>query len=34
MKAQNSLEEKLFMLQDHFSEHLQTHRRLMIEMEK
>jgi len=34
MKAQNSLEEKLFMLQDHFSVHLQTHRKLMIEMEK
>ena len=34
MKAQNSLEEKLFMLQDHFSTHLAKHRTYMIEMEK
>jgi hypothetical protein len=34
MKAQNSLEEKLFMLQDHFSEHLFVHKRYMIDMEK
>ena len=34
MKAQNSLEEKLFMLQDHFSTHLSKHRIFMIEMEK
>jgi hypothetical protein len=34
MKAQNSLEEKLFVLQDHFSVHLQKHRLYMIEMEK
>ncbi len=34
MKAQNSLEEKLFMLQDHFNNHLMKHRRYMIEMEK
>jgi dynein heavy chain len=34
MKAQNSLEEKLFMLQDHFSVHLSKHRIFMIEMEK
>lgn len=34
MKAQNSLEEKLFVLQDHFSQHLQKHRLFMIEMEK
>jgi hypothetical protein len=33
MKAQNSLEEKLFMLQPHFSEHLSTHRKYMIDME-
>lgn len=33
MKAQNSLEEKLFMLQDHFSHHLSLHRRYMIDME-
>jgi hypothetical protein len=32
MKAQNALEDKLFMLQDHFHEHLQKHRKLMIEM--
>jgi len=34
MKAQNSLEEKLFMLQDHFSEHLFVHKKYMIDMEK
>jgi len=34
MKSQNALEEKLFMLQDHFSTHLNTHRRLMLDMEK
>ena len=34
MKAQNSLEEKLFMLQDHFSTHLMKHRQFMLEMEK
>ena len=34
MKAQNALEEKLFILQDHFSTHLFTHRKYMIEMEK
>lgn len=34
MKAQNSLEEKLFMLQDHFSNHLMKHRQFMLEMEK
>lgn len=34
MKAQNSLEEKLFILQDHFSSHLMTHRKYMLEMEK
>lgn len=34
MKAQNSLEEKLFMLQDHFSGHLMKHRQYMLEMEK
>lgn len=34
MKAQNSLEEKLFILQDHFSVHLQKHRAMMIDMEK
>ena len=34
MKAQNSLEEKLFMLQPHFNEHLSHHRQLMIQMEK
>ncbi len=33
MKAKNSLEEKLFMLQDHFRDHLSIHRRLMIEMQ-
>ena len=34
MKAQNQLEEKLFMLQNHFSEHLAKHREYMITMEK
>lgn len=34
MKAQNSLEEKLFILQDHFSNHLMKHRQYMLEMEK
>jgi len=34
MKAQNSLEEKLFFLQDHFSDHLFTHRKYMLEMQK
>jgi len=34
MKAQNALEEKLFILQDHFSTHLFTHRKYMIEMDK
>jgi dynein heavy chain len=34
MKAQTSLEEKLFMLQPHFGEHLAAHRVSMIEMEK
>jgi hypothetical protein len=34
MKAQNSLEEKLFMLQDHFSSHLTKHRQYMLDMEK
>jgi len=34
MKAQNSLEEKLFVLQEHFSSHLMQHRLFMIEMEK
>jgi len=34
MKAQNSLEEKLFMLQEHFSTHLARHRLYMIDMEK
>jgi dynein heavy chain, axonemal len=33
MKAKNSLEEKLFMLQTHFQDHLAIHRRLMIEMQ-
>jgi dynein heavy chain len=32
-KAQNSLDEKLFVLQDHFGPHLFKHRRLMIEMQ-
>jgi hypothetical protein len=32
MKAQNSLEEKLFMLQDHFSVHLMKHRAYMLDM--
>lgn len=34
MKAQNSLEEKLFMLQDNFSVHLMKHRALMLSMEE
>ena len=34
MKAQNALEEKLFMLQDHFSVHLGKHRSLMLDMEE
>jgi len=34
LRAANSLEEKLFMLQPHFSEHLATHRRFMIEMQQ
>jgi len=34
MKAQNALEEKLFMLQDHFSVHLMNHRALMLDMEE
>ncbi len=34
MKAQNSLEEKLFMLQDNFSVHLMKHRSLMLDMEE
>ena len=33
MKAKNSLEEKLFMLQDTFSSHLATHRSMMIDMQ-
>ncbi len=33
MKAQNSLEEKLFILQDNFSHHLMKHREYMLEME-
>jgi hypothetical protein len=33
-KAQNRLEEKLFILQDHFSGHLMKHRAYMLEMEK
>jgi len=33
MKAQNALEEKLFILQDHFSKHLMKHRAYMIDME-
>lgn len=33
MKAKNALEEKLFMLQPHFRDHLAHHRRLMIEMQ-
>ena len=33
MKAKNALEEKLFMLQPHFRDHLAIHRRLMIEMQ-
>jgi len=32
IKAQNHLDEKLFMLQPHFSKHLYDHRKLMIEM--
>lgn len=31
-KAKNSLEEKLFSLQNYFSEHLMTHRKYMMEM--
>ena len=34
IQAQNSLDEKLFMLQPTFGEHLQIHRKLMIEMSK
>lgn len=34
VRSQNLLEEKLFMLQDHFSHHLSTHRKYMIDMEK
>ena len=30
--ARNSLEEKLFILQDHFSDHLLKHIKLMIDM--
>lgn len=33
VQAQNSLEEKLFMLQPHFCTHLAIHRKLMIDME-
>jgi len=33
MKAQNSLEEKLFILQDHFSVHLMKHRQQMLDMQ-
>jgi len=33
MQSQTKLEEKLFMLQDHFSTHLATHRKYMIDME-
>jgi len=31
-RAKNSLEEKLFSLQPHFSEHLMQHRKLMMDM--
>lgn len=34
MRAQNSLDEKLFILQDFFGEYLSKHRRLMIDMEQ
>ena len=33
MKAQNSLEERLFMLQEYFSDYLSKHRDMMIQME-
>ena len=33
MKAQNSLDDKLFILQDFFGDYLSKHRRLMIDME-
>ena len=33
MRAQNALEEKLFILQEHFSSHLMTHRKYMMDME-
>jgi hypothetical protein len=32
IRAKNSLEEKLFSLQPYFSEHLMTHRKLMMDM--
>ena len=34
MTAINSLEEHLFMLQDHFRDHLSKHRILMLEMSR
>jgi len=33
MKAKNALEEKLFMLQNHFRDHLAIHRKYMIDMQ-
>ena len=34
LTAINSLEEHLFMLQDHFSHHLSVHRKLMLDMSR
>ena len=33
MRACNALEEKLFILQEHFSPHLMIHRKYMMDME-